>query len=57
LHYHNVNSSAGHIGCGRGGHSLFQGDIAEIIIYVGALPGAERRKVEVYLGRKYGIRL
>ena len=56
LHYHNINSSAGHIGCARGGHGLFQGDIAEIIVYAGALPNAERRKVEAYLGRKYGIR-
>jgi hypothetical protein len=30
-------------------------DIAEIILYQGALSGAERQKVEAYLGKKYGI--
>ena len=53
LHYHNVNSTAGHIGCGRGGRGFFKGDVAEIIVYAGALSDEDRKSVEGYLSRRW----
>ena len=53
--YHNVNSEYGFIGCEHRQSNCWKGDIAEIIIYGDALSAVDRRAVEDYLARKYGM--
>jgi prepilin-type N-terminal cleavage/methylation domain-containing protein len=45
------------IGCQTGDISCFDGDVSEIIMYSRVLKEAERKAVEKYLGKKYGIKL
>ena len=56
LRYHNMSSANGLIGAGyTGKRNLFQGDIAEIILYGRDLSEKERAAVEAYLTDKYGV--
>ena len=43
------------IGTSSGFTSFWKGDIAEIIIYAGNLPTADKNQVGSYLGQRYGI--
>lgn len=49
-----------HFFIGGTGHSYtepWQGDLAEMLVYKRTLTGDERKKIEDYLGAKYGIKL
>jgi hypothetical protein len=49
-----------HLYIGGTGHSYtesWKGDIAEMLIYKRTLTDEERKKVEDYLGAKYGVKL
>jgi hypothetical protein len=48
-------SGTGNLGRGYNNNTYFQGDIAEVIVYTGALTGADRRQVEQYLQAKYNL--
>lgn len=49
------NAAALTLGATAGGTAYLTGDIAEVLVYLGMLNDAQRRRVENYLGKKYGI--
>lgn len=42
---------------GAGPYGAFRGELAELLVYGRSLPDGERRAVEEYLARKYGLKL
>ena len=51
----NVTRTSNFIGKSNWNDDLFQGDIAEVIIYPRALSDADRQAIETYLKDKYGL--
>jgi hypothetical protein len=52
----NLTRSSNYIGKSNwGGNALYQGDMAEILIYNRPLSSTEQQQVEVYLADKYGL--